>query len=365
MLCGNKFDNLTGHVLHGHKMSPGEYRDATGYTGKFISLSHARNMQKKSTEVKKNDPELQEKIRNSIKNSYTPELRKLRSESTLAQWQNDEERKKKMDGVKKAAKKRYSPLRRIREQLYERAGNCCEKCGVSEDEYKEKSGRRLALHHLNYDKTVPELEDVMLVCQPCHLSIHRNMTNFDRFPAACNVIGQLLSKLKVNIEDENFVETPRRFATYLLEHFVDDNDIEILLEECKAAVFPNEYDNMVISKGIRVYGICPHHLLPIIYDIDLAYIPDETAIGLSKLNRIADLYGRQPLLQENLTNILADTLQDILFVKDVAVRISGEHMCISSRGVKAHGSSVLTSELRGSFKIPEVRNEFMILVKGL
>lgn len=120
---------------------------------------------------------------------------------------------------------------------------------------------------------------------------------------------------------------------------------------------------MVISKHNTCFGVCPHHLLPVIYRISLAYIPTDKVLGLSKLSRLARLIARGPRLQEDLTHELADILFKDLNSHGSAVYIEGLHMCMAARGVQAHEARLVTSGVRGVFLEQEAtREEFIKLV---
>jgi GTP cyclohydrolase I len=162
--------------------------------------------------------------------------------------------------------------------------------------------------------------------------------------------------------DPNFSGTAERAAKGLLELVQDRGDIENKISEMLEKTFPAEYDGMVISKHNVTFGICPHHILPVIYRISVAYIPDEKVIGISKLSRMCQLLGRQPILQEQLTNDLAHILHERMSSKGSAVYVEGLHMCMASRGVQAHEARVVTSTIRGVFKSTATRKEFLDLV---
>lgn len=120
---------------------------------------------------------------------------------------------------------------------------------------------------------------------------------------------------------------------------------------------------MVISKHNVAFGVCPHHILPVIYRISLAYIPVKKVLGLSKLSRLARLYARSPMLQEDLTHELCRTLHEDLESEGAAVYIEGLHMCMAARGIGAHEARLVTSAVRGVFlNEPATRNEFIKLV---
>lgn len=123
-------------------------------------------------------------------------------------------------------------------------------------------------------------------------------------------------------------------------------------------------DEMVVRKGIPIYSHCEHHLAAIIGECTIAYIPDGKIVGLSKMDRLADMFARRLQVQERMGNQIADAMFDILKPKGVAVWISARHLCIESRGVKNHNSLTETCALRGVFKTqPETRAEFLSLVK--
>jgi GTP cyclohydrolase I len=130
-----------------------------------------------------------------------------------------------------------------------------------------------------------------------------------------------------------------------------------------AKTFPAKYTEMVISKHNTAFGVCPHHLLPVVYRISMAYIPVDKVLGLSKLSRLARLIARGPRLQEDLTHELSDILHRQLASQGSAVYIEGLHMCMAARGVGAHEARLVTSGVRGVFLDHlATREEFIKLV---
>jgi GTP cyclohydrolase I len=120
---------------------------------------------------------------------------------------------------------------------------------------------------------------------------------------------------------------------------------------------------MVISKYNVAFGCCPHHLLPVIYRISLAYLPKTKVLGISKLSRLAKLLSRAPMLQEDLTHELGRLLHENLESDGSAVYIEGLHMCMASRGAGAHETRVVTSAVCGAFmENLATREEFIKLV---
>lgn len=163
--------------------------------------------------------------------------------------------------------------------------------------------------------------------------------------------------------DDNFRETAARAAKAALEMVHPTSEIETELNDLVAKTFPARYDHMVISKHNICFGLCPHHLLPVIYRVSLAYIPRERVVGISKLSRLIRLMARRPVLQEDLTHELAELLFTRLDSRGAAVYAEGLHLCMAARGVEAHEARLVTSAVRGIFvDRPETRQEFLDLV---
>ena len=171
-----------------------------------------------------------------------------------------------------------------------------------------------------------------------------------------------LDRLGYDISDPNFLETAARAAKGFHELVHDQKQVKPAIAALLAKTFPAKYTEMVISKHNTAFGICPHHLLPVIYRISRAYIPTETVLGLSKLSRHARLMARGPRLQEDLTHELADILHEQLQSQGSAVYIEGLHMCMAARGVGAHEARLVTSGVRGVFLELATREEFIKLV---
>jgi GTP cyclohydrolase IA len=171
-----------------------------------------------------------------------------------------------------------------------------------------------------------------------------------------------LARLGFDTTDQNFQETAKRAAKGFHELVHDQKQVNKAIEDLLAKTFPAKYTEMVISKHNTAFGVCPHHLLPVIYRISMAYIPTERVLGLSKLTRLARLIARGPRLQEDLTHELADILHLQLQSQGSAVYIEGLHMCMAARGVGAHEARLVTSGVRGVFLELATREEFIKLV---
>ena len=163
--------------------------------------------------------------------------------------------------------------------------------------------------------------------------------------------------------DPNFAGTAERAARGLAELIRGDDCVEKRIEELLSKTFPAQYQEMVISKHNVAFGVCPHHLLPVIYRISVAYIPTQKVLGISKLSRLAQLLARAAVLQEEMTHKLALLLHERLASAGAAAYVEGLHLCMASRGVQAHEARVVTSAMRGVFLDSlATRQEFLRLV---
>jgi GTP cyclohydrolase IA len=157
-------------------------------------------------------------------------------------------------------------------------------------------------------------------------------------------------------------ETPDRVARMYAEVFQGlHQDPRIHLRKH----FPQDYDEMVLIKDIRLVSFCEHHLLPVIGQAHVAYIPNGRVVGLSKIPRVIDVLAKRPQMQERLTEQVADLLMRELDTKGVAVVIEGAHSCMTIRGVNKPDSTFVTSAMRGVFKERlATRSEVMSLIFG-
>lgn len=172
-----------------------------------------------------------------------------------------------------------------------------------------------------------------------------------------HVCRTLLVLLGEDPERDGLKETPRRWAS-MWQEFVDykDDNAHTTFEAVTA-------DQMVVVRGIRVWSICEHHLLPFWCDISIGYLTSLKVLGLSKFARIAHVCAHRLQTQERLVEEIADEIQQATESESVAVLATGTHMCMVARGIRTEGE-MLTSVVRGEFRNePETRAEFMRLAK--
>ena len=161
---------------------------------------------------------------------------------------------------------------------------------------------------------------------------------------------------------EGLIETPDRVIRAYKEFFAGyDEDPEKVLTKTFEEV--EGYDDAEIVRNIRVESHCEHHMVPILGVAHIGYIPNKRVVGISKLARIVDIYGKRLQTQETMTAQIADTIQRVLEPKGVAVVIDAGHQCMTTRGIHKTESSTITSRMLGSFRDNiETRSEFMHLI---
>nr|WP_240376685.1 GTP cyclohydrolase I FolE [Acidocella sp. MX-AZ02] len=162
---------------------------------------------------------------------------------------------------------------------------------------------------------------------------------------------------------EGLLDTPKRVAKSYAEFFkgYEEDPVEILsrtFEETEG------YDEMILLRDIRLESHCEHHMVPITGKAHVAYLPGKRVVGISKLARVVDAYAKRLQIQEKLTAQIANTIQEVLQPRGVAVVIEANHQCISTRGVHKPGVSMITSHMVGEFRDnPSTRREFLAMIQ--
>jgi GTP cyclohydrolase I len=173
-------------------------------------------------------------------------------------------------------------------------------------------------------------------------------------------IRTILSEIGEDPSRDGLQNTPRRVdqALRFLTSGYRMNADAVL----NGALFDVAYDEMVIVRDIELFSLCEHHLLPFFGKCHVAYIPNGRIIGLSKIPRLVDMYARRLQVQERLTTQIAETINQKIKPRGVAVVIEAQHLCMIMRGVEKQNSVAVTSSMLGAFKDDQnTRNEFLNL----
>ncbi len=163
---------------------------------------------------------------------------------------------------------------------------------------------------------------------------------------------------------EGLRETPARVVRSYEEFFAGYAvDPVALLERTFAET--EGYDEIVLLRDIRLESYCEHHMVPIVGRAHVAYLPHRRVVGISKLVRVIEAYARRLQIQEKLTAQIANTINDVLQPRGVAVVIEAAHQCMTTRGVHKPGVAMVTSRMLGAFRDdPTTRREFLSMIRG-
>jgi GTP cyclohydrolase I len=168
---------------------------------------------------------------------------------------------------------------------------------------------------------------------------------------------QILEYLGEDTSREGLRETPKRYIKFL-EEFLEPKEFNFTAFDGEGT------DEMIIQTNIPFYSICEHHTAPFFGVANVAYIPNDKIVGLSKLARCVDLYANRFQNQERITTQVAERLMKELNPKGVAVTLKAQHLCMCMRGVKKHDTWTQTSKMIGCFKDDlNCRTEFLNLIK--
>ena len=175
------------------------------------------------------------------------------------------------------------------------------------------------------------------------------------------LMKDVLGKLGEDPGREGLLQTPVRAEKAL--KFLTSGYQTNVHEIVNGALFTVKYDEMVIVKDIEFFSLCEHHLLPFYGKVDVAYLPRNKVIGLSKIPRIVDMFARRLQLQERMTQQIAQTIQEAIDPLGVGVIAHARHFCMMMRGVEKQHSGAVTSAMLGAFRThKETRDEFLSLV---
>tara|TARA_Y100000588_G_scaffold90964_1_gene98078 strand:+ start:2865 stop:3518 length:654 start_codon:yes stop_codon:yes gene_type:complete len=164
---------------------------------------------------------------------------------------------------------------------------------------------------------------------------------------------------------EGLIGTPERVVRAYEEFFAGYNEDPVALL-AKTFEDPVVYDEMIVMRDIRLESHCEHHIVPILGKAHIGYMPAGRVVGISKLARLVEVFAKRMQIQETLTAQIADTIQDVLKPRGVGVIIEAAHQCMTTRGIRKPGVSMVTSRMLGSFRDDlETRREFIATIGSL
>ena len=174
---------------------------------------------------------------------------------------------------------------------------------------------------------------------------------------------EILRLIGENPDRDGLVKTPERVAKSL--EFLTSGYRMEPKNVLNDALFSSTNNEMVLMKNIEFYSLCEHHLLPIIGRVHVAYIPNKKVVGLSKIPRMVNIFARRLQIQEQMTEQIANAIQEVVHPLGVGVVVEARHMCVEMRGVEKINSITTTSALRGSFITrADTRKEFFDLLNS-
>ena len=178
-----------------------------------------------------------------------------------------------------------------------------------------------------------------------------------------DLFSRLIQEIGEDVTREGLVDTPKRAAAAF--RFLNNGYNRSLENVLNNAIFEADTEDMVIVKDIELYSLCEHHLLPFIGKCHVAYLPRGKVLGLSKVARIVDMYGRRLQIQERLTKQIADAIQTAVQPRGVAVVVEAKHLCMMMRGVEKQNSVMTTSSMLGLFRQEiSTRSELLNLIRS-
>ncbi len=186
------------------------------------------------------------------------------------------------------------------------------------------------------------------------------MKKFDE-KKAMDGITMFLQAYGVDLNEPGLEETPRRIVQAYKEFLSGDNELN---PKILSTDFIQQYDEMIVVRDIPFVSMCEHHFLPFWGKAHVSYLPKGKVVGLSKVARLVENIARQPQIQERMTKQIADSIEETLETDGVGVVIAAEHSCLSFRGIKKHGSTMITSAMNGNFRTDaKTRSEFMSIIQ--
>lgn len=173
------------------------------------------------------------------------------------------------------------------------------------------------------------------------------------------LVVKLLEEGSYDLDDDNFRDTPRRVVSWLKEFCRSKEEAIRKAEEVLSASFTSGYGGIVLVQGVRVFSLCPHHLLPVEMDVGFAYIPSGKVVGVSKIPRFLKELGKALWLQEDYTQKALQVFEKVLSPRGVMIVVKGVHFCMRMRGVKEENAVMQTMAISGVFEEEKVKVEVL------
>ncbi len=256
------------------------------------------------------------------------------------------------------ANKQARPWTTYRKRALDKYGPGCSTCGDIPKDIRDS-----VVHHKdgrNYPGGNHTIENLVVMCRSCHNKLapqHHKMMG-DRLVE--KDVANMLLHLKLDVEDPNLKDTPRRIAT-LYDHMFSGLKSE---NKPDFTVFPNtkpKYDQIILVRA-DFMSMCSHHFMPFYGEAYFGYVPDKHIVGLSKIRRVLQYFAHRPQLQERLTQQTIELLHKKLKPKGSMLVTYAKHMCIIVKDPSQKDSQTVTSAIKGCFNTPAIRNEFLQLV---
>lgn len=189
----------------------------------------------------------------------------------------------------------------------------------------------------------------------------KDLYPYESFEDKEKLVRSMLAAVGEDVGREGLLETPKRVVKSWDELYggYNQDPKEILKKEFKE----DSCDEMVCLTNIEFNSTCEHHIIPIVGVAHVAYIPNGSVVGISKIARVVEAFARRLQIQEKMTEQIAEVIMEVLQPLGVGVLVEAQHMCMTSRGVKKKNVTMVTSSLKGVFKEEKVKNEFIYLCR--
>lgn len=171
-------------------------------------------------------------------------------------------------------------------------------------------------------------------------------------------VAAILNGLGMDLTDPNLRDTPKRVSRMYAETLAGHQNLDGQIDQILSATFPSKSQNMILVQNIEAFSMCPHHMLPVHYNVHVAYLPSSSVVGLSKLSRLVNVLAKRLVIQEQLTQDIVTTLMRIPGCRGAACLLEGVHYCMVMRGVRQSQTETKTVAFEGVFLLPAHRDEF-------